>query len=343
IYSVFTAISAFAQSWPQLLALQTLAGIGLGGEWAAGAALVVETWPKRHRPKAVQVMGFAAVVGQILAALLAIVMFDWGWRWILAVGAVPALVSLGLRFVTPESAAWKHSHDAALRQAGPKMGSLTELFGKALRRRTVAGSLVAAATMIGAWGGAILFPTLLQGMSPGLSTVELTRQTGIIFMAMNAGATLGFASTLALVWLAPLLPRRMLFAGYCAGAWIVSVLLYAVANTFPLFLLAMFGFGCFALGGFGILSIYLTELFPLHLRATGQGFTWNVARLFTAVGPLTVTAASGSFGFRAVGLAIATAFGMGLVAIWFGPETGRDAGPDSTPGHEPSAGTLSGC
>lgn len=324
IYSLFTAASAFAQNWNQLLVLQMVAGLGLGGEWAAGAALVVETWPKRHRAKAVQVMAFAAVVGQILAAALAIVMFDLGWRWILAMGAVPAAISLGLRFVTPESAAWKRSHEAAIRHEGPKMGSLSDLFGSSLRRRTVVGSLIASATMIGAWGGAILFPTLVQGMSPGLTSVELTRQTGIVFMAMNAGAAVGFASTLILVWLIPQLSRRTLFAFYCAGGWIVSILLYTAASTFPLFLVAMFGFGCFALGGFGILSIYLTELFPLHLRATGQGFTWNVARLFTAIGPLAVSAASGSYGFHAIGIAIATAFGIGLLAIGFGPETGRE-------------------
>lgn len=330
IYSVFTAASALAQTWHQMLVLQTIAGVGLGGEWGAGAALVVETWPKRHRAKAVQVMASAAVVGQIFAATLAIVMFSFGWRWILAVGAVPAIISLGLRFVTPESAEWKRSHEAAIHNGGPKLGSFWEIFGKALRRRTLVGSLMASATMIGSWGGAIIFPSLLQVISPGLSSAQLTRQTGVIYMAMNAGSLLGLASTLAMVWLLPRLSRRAIFAGYCVGAWIVSIFVYTAANTLPMFLLGLFGFGYFALGGFGILTLYLTELFPLKLRATGQGFTWNVARIFTAIGPLAVSAASGAYGFQSVGIAIATVFGVGLVAVGFGPEVGRESNAEET-------------
>jgi MFS family permease len=328
IYSIFTAASALAQNWHQLLVLQMISGLGIGGEWAAGAALVVETWPGRHRAKAVQVMQAAMVVGLIIASTLAIVMSSLGWRWILAVGAAPAVVSLGLRLVTPESARWKQSHEAAIHHQGPKMGSLSEIFGRPLRRRTLVGSMIAAAMMIGSWGGAILFPVLIQSISPGLSAAELTRQTGIAFMAMNAGAVLGFASTLALVWRLPRLSRRAVYAGYCAGAWIATIFLYTAGNTVTLFRLAMFGFGYFAIGGFGIVALYLTELFPVHVRATGQGFTWNVARLFTAIGPLAISAASSTFGIHAVGVAIATAFGVGLAAVGFGPETSRKSGAE---------------
>lgn len=323
IYSIFTAASALAQNWHQLLVLQMISGLGIGGEWAAGAALVVETWPEKHRAKAVQVMQAAGVVGLILASAFTIVLSGLGWRWILAMGAAPAVVSLGLRFVTPESARWQRSHEAALLHRGPKMGSLSEIFGMPLRRRTLVGSLIAAAMMIGSWGGAVLFPVLLQVMSPGLSAVELTHQTGVTFMAMNAGAVLGFASTLVVVWLWPRISRRAVYVSYCAGAWIATIFLYTAGTTIPMFRVAIFLFGYFAIGGFGIVALYLTELFPVHLRATGQGFSWNVGRLFTAIGPLTISAASATFGLNAVGIAIATAFGMGLLAVAFGPETGR--------------------
>nr|WP_175772481.1 MFS transporter [Paraburkholderia phenazinium] len=78
IYSIFTAASALAQNWHQLLVLQMISGLGIGGEWAAGAALVVETWPERHRAKAVQVMQAVGVFGLILASVLAIVMAGLG-------------------------------------------------------------------------------------------------------------------------------------------------------------------------------------------------------------------------------------------------------------------------
>lgn len=322
LYSVFTAAGAFARDWHQLLLLQMLAGFGIGGEWAAGAALVAETWPEKHRAKAVQVMQAANVVGLIVASTLAIVLSAAGWRWVLGVGAVPAIVSLGLRLITPESTRWKESRAEAMRHADSKFGSLAEIFRAPLRRRTVVGALAAAAMMIGSWGASILFPALLRDFYPSAGTVEFTRQTGITFMATNAGAVLGFGSVLVLISVAPRISRRAIYAVFAAGAWMAVVALFGAAKTLATFHLAMFGYGFFALGGFGILALYLTELFPLHVRATGQGFTWNVARLFTAFGPLLVSSASATLGFRTVGMGIATAFGMGLIAIWFGPETG---------------------
>lgn len=267
-------------------------------------------------------MQAANVVGLIVASALAILLSGAGWRWVLGVGAVPAVASLGLRLVTPESARWKQSHAEAIRHSGPKLGSLSEIFGAPLRRRTVVGSLVAAALMIGSWGPSILFPTLLRDFFQSASNAEFTRQTGFAFMATNAGAALGFMSTLVLVSLVPRISRRAVYAVFCAGAWVAGIALFSLTKTLATFHLAMFGFGFFAIGGFGILALYLTELFPLRVRATGQGFTWNVARLFTALGPLFVSSASATLGFRAVGIAIATVFGMGLVAIFFGPETG---------------------
>ncbi|MCP3716530.1 MFS transporter [Paraburkholderia sp. CNPSo 3281] len=322
IYSVFTAAGAFARDWHQLLVFQMLAGFGIGGEWAAGAALVVETWPEKHRAKAIQVMQVANVAGLVAASALAILLSGAGWRWVLGVGAAPAVASLGLRFITPESARWEQSRAAAMRHAGPKMGSISEIFGSQLRRRTIVGTLIASAMMIGGWGASILFPTLLREFFPSAGNAEFTRQTGIAFMATNAGAVLGYASILLLVSLIPRVSRRIVYAVFCAGAWIAVVALFGGSKTLGTFYFAMLGFGFFAMGGFGIVALYLTELFPLHVRATGQGFAWNMARLFTALGPLVVSFASESLGFRVVGITLATVFGMGLAAVFFGPETG---------------------
>jgi MFS family permease len=322
IYSVFTAAGSFARDWYQLLVFQMLAGFGIGGEWAAGAALVVESWPEKHRAKAVQVMQVANVAGLVAASALAILLSGAGWRWVLGLGAAPALASLGLRFITPESARWEQSRAAAMRHASPKMGSISEIFGSPLRRRTIVGTLIASAMMIGGWGASILFPTLLREFFPSAGNAEFTRQTGIAFMATNAGAVLGYASILLLVSLRPRVSRRIIYAVFCAGAWIAGVALFGGAKTLGTFYVAMLGFGFFGLGGFGIVALYLTELFPLHVRATGQGFAWNMARLFTALGPLIVSSASENLGFRVVGIALATVFGMGLAAIFFGPETG---------------------
>ncbi|MGF6289712.1 MFS family permease [Paraburkholderia youngii] len=321
IYSGFTAASAFAQSWHQLLLIQMLAGFGIGGEWAAGASLVVETWPEKHRAKAVQVMQFANVVGLIIASALGILLAGLGWRWVLAVGALPAVVSLGLRFVTPESKRWKESRIAEIQHAGPKMGSLSVIFRAPLRRRTIVGSLVAAAMMIGSWGTTVLIPALLRKFIQSAGDAEFMRQTSISFTWANVGAVLGFGLTLFLVAWNPRISRRVVYALFCTGAWLATIALVTVAKTLTMFHLAMFAFGLFAIGGFGILALYLTELFPLHVRGTGQGFTWNVARIFTAAGPLGVSLALAKSGIYVVGVSISAAFWIGLVAIRFGPET----------------------
>jgi MFS family permease len=324
IYSVFTALSGLAQTWTQLLALQMIAGLGIGGEWAAGAALVVETWPARHRPKAVQVMQLAFVAGLVLASVLAITLAGAGWRWILAAGAFPAVFGLAIRVITPESEAWRETKAASLRGEGPKLGSLKEIFSGPLRRRTVVGSLIAAAMMIGSWGGSTLFPLLVQTLSPATSPAVITRQTGVAFMAMNVGAVLGYGSILLAVWLWPRISRRWIYAFFAAGSLVATSILYTRVDNPQSLLIALAVFGFFAIGGFGVVALYLTELFPVHVRATGQGFAWNIARLFTAAGPLLVAVALPTFGLSNVGASVGLVFALGLLVVGFGPETGRE-------------------
>ena len=321
IYSVFTALSGLAQTWGQLLILQMIAGFGIGGEWAAGAALVVETWPARHRAKAVQVMQLAFVAGLIVASLLGILLASAGWRWILAAGAAPALLGLTVRFFTPESEAWQATRTAAARTGGPQLGSLQAIFSDKLARRTVVGSVIAASMMVGSWGGATLFPVLVQALVPTTSSADLTRQTGVAFLAMNAGAVLGYGVILLAVWVWPSISRRWIYALFCAGSWVATTWLFLHAGSIKSLHLALAAFGFFAIGGIGVVALYLTELFPVHVRATAQGFTWNVARLFTALGPLFVSGALAAYGLTSVGTSIGFVFAIGLLAIGFGPET----------------------
>src|SRR5499433_2340454 len=145
IYSVFTGVSGLAQSWWQLAILQAFAGIGIGGEWAAGAALVAETWPERTRARALVIMQMSFAIGFFLAALLNLVIGPIGWRYVFAAGAAPALMTLLVRMTVPEPQRW-----LAVRRQAHSIGGLRDsaiqmfltLFVPPIRRRTIVGVLI---------------------------------------------------------------------------------------------------------------------------------------------------------------------------------------------------------
>src|SRR5215813_11493184 len=118
IYSVFTGLSGLAESWWQLMLFQALAGVGIGGEWAAGAALVAETWPEQSRQRAIVAMQMSFAGGFFLAGLLNVVVGPAGWRWLFAAGAAPALLALAIRKFVPEPVRWIAVRQQEVRQHG---------------------------------------------------------------------------------------------------------------------------------------------------------------------------------------------------------------------------------
>src|ERR1700722_911606 len=204
IYAFFTLLSAFARTWPELAITQALAGFGIGGEWAAGAALVAETWPERHRARAMQIMQMAFAFGFLVAALDNLLLGPISWRWVLAAGALPAVLSLLIRFFVPEPDRWVavRKRDMGLTTAGQTFAAI---FKPNMRRRTIVGAVVASSVMIGCWGGLTLLPSWIQqlvrasGGTNGVSTISYA------FMLMMVGAALGYAS---LIWITDWLGRR---------------------------------------------------------------------------------------------------------------------------------------
>src|SRR5262249_33213528 len=119
VYSVFTGASALARSWWELLLLQSLAGAGIGGEWAAGTALVAETGPERPRPGGLVAMQLSFAGGFSLAGLLNPLVGPAGWRWVFAAGALPAGMALWIRRRVPEPERWRAARERARAAAGP--------------------------------------------------------------------------------------------------------------------------------------------------------------------------------------------------------------------------------
>ncbi|MFG1358417.1 MFS transporter [Xanthobacter pseudotagetidis] len=320
IYAAFTGLSGLAQSWTQLAVLQGIAGFGIGGEWAAGAALLAETWPEKHRARAMQVMQMAFAVGFFFAALANLVLGPISWRWVLAAGALPAVVSLIIRHYVPEPERWRETRakEEARGDAGA-MATFKAIFAPDLRRKTIVGVLVSSAMMIGCWGGLALLPNWINQLvrtSGGANGVQVISYA---FMLMMVGAIAGYVS---LIWFTEWLGRRGAYFLFCLGALASSLYLFMVITDLNTLLWFMLVYGYFVIGGFGTFALYLPELFPTRVRATGQGFAWNAARCITAAGPLLVGTMLATFGsFPAAAAATTAAYVIGLVAIWFGPET----------------------
>jgi MFS family permease len=323
IYSIFTGLSALAQSWWQLAILQSLAGIGIGGEWAAGAALVAESWPERTRARALVVMQMCFAAGFFFAAAINLVVGPMGWRYVFAAGAAPALITVFVRLFVREPQRWITARDqrlSAARGGAPDsiFTSFFGLFAPGIRRRTAVGLLVAASMMIGAFGGATLLPVWIRGLvhgDPGLA-VMVTSQC---FMLMNAGAVAGY---LALMRLTDAIGRRWSYFLMALGCATANLFMFAQIRTATGLLWFAPIYGVFVIGGFGTFAVYLPELFPTRIRATGQGFCWNAARVLTVAGPVGTGLIVDGFGSApAAGAALTAIYLVGLIAIWLGPET----------------------
>jgi len=313
IYAIFTGLSGMARSWAELIGLQGIAAFGIGGEWAVGAALVAETLPDEKRDGAMGFIQSSFAIGFLMAAIVNWVLGPYSWRWVLAFGFFPALWILFIRRQVPESERW-------ISVSASTKGALADVFGPQLRRSTIVGIVVAAAMMIGSWGGITLLPNWIRELVG--QNGDPVKTTSFAFILMMGAGIPGYA---AVVWGGKIMGRRPLYFLCSLGGMLAS--LYMFLNIKDLDALLLFApvYGFFVMGGFAIFGLYLPELFPTRVRATGQGICYNVSRALTSIGPLAVAyfglATFGSLPHAAATTAIA--YAVGLIAIWFGPETWR--------------------
>ena len=325
IYAGFTAVSGLAQNWQQLAACQTLAGIGIGGEWAAGAALIAETWPERSRVKAMQVMQMAFGFGFFLAAGINLLLGPVGWRYVLAAGITPALATLFIRSFVPEPARWHQARQAARNEAasgGRKDtagATFAAIFAPGIRRNTFVGVTIALAMMVGSWAALTLLPGWINQLLGPVTPREAVWEVSKCFMLMNLGSIAGY---LTLIFVADVIGRRWSYTLFCAGSLASILFIFRSGRTIGELEMLLPVLGYFTVGGFGTFAAYLPELFPTRIRATGQGFCYNMSRMLTAPGPLIAGTLVGTLGsIPAASSAVAMFLIVGLVAIWFGPET----------------------
>ncbi len=304
VYSVFSGASGLAQNVVQLAVFRMLLGLGMGGEWATGAALVAETWPDKHRGTALGLMQSSFAIGYALAAAVtALVMPRFGWRAVFFVGVLPALVTLWIRRSVPEPEIWRQQrqHTAEGHTAGP--GLLATLFSPALRRRTLVITSMQAATLFGWWGLFTWIPAYLAGR--GLTIVQ---SSGFIIL-MQAGMWLGYV-TFGVV--SDRAGRKATYVTYLVVA-AALVPFYGMASH-PTYLLLLGPFvAFFGTGYFSGLGAIAAELFPTSVRGTAMGFVYNLGRASSALAPYTYGRLSQSYGLGATFLITSAAFLLAAV------------------------------
>jgi MFS family permease len=315
-YSIFTSLTATAGSLWELLLWRTLVGLGMGGEWSAGSVLVAETWPSEHRGKAIGLMQAGWAIGYILAALLAaIVLPKFGWRALFLFGILPAFFTLWIRRNIREPEIWT----SRVRASGERRALFSPaIFRSPLLKRTLLGSLISTLVLFAYWGLFTWMPSFLARSTEqgGAGLGVLRSATWII--PMQVGAFFGYTM---FGFFADRFGRRRVFALFlvCA-ALLVPVYGQLIRHETALFLLGPL-IGFFGHGYFSVFGVMLSELFPTHVRATAQGFVYNVGRAFSAFAPFTVGALADLYGIGSA-LAITSAFFLAGAGIIFAlPET----------------------
>jgi MFS family permease len=293
VYSLGTALCAAATNVQFLFFCRTLASLGIGGEWAAGAAVVSEVVPASRRADAGALLYTAAPFGLICAALINKVVVasslgdhpEYSWRVVFLFGLLPALAAMAMRMVLKEPEA---KHD------GPAP-SLLELFSPQLWRITRSGILMAVTALLSWWTLTAFMPyyagalAKLQAQTQGMSDMQaLHLAANWKFRATALFSVGGFIGTLLTVPLANIWGRKVMFGCYFSSAALVIMATFGL-NLAPEPRLGMqFLLGLTVFGVFGSFTYYLPELFPGRLRATGSGFCYNIGRVVTALGPFLV-------------------------------------------------------
>ena len=277
-YALFTGLAFFVQTWWQLLIVRFLAALGIGGEWAVGASLLSETWPRRWRPWIAAVLQSGVNVGILLASCATFLLAGQSPRVVFLVGVLPALLVLWIRREVPETEEWR----AAKGHATDASPGIVDLFRGGVRRTTILTILVCSVSLSAHWAFIFWYQQHLRNL-PDVINLSAARKNELASIANLLVMVASIVGNFLAAILALVIGYRRSIALLCLayGLSMVSVYIVPRSHTTLLVLLPLIGASS---GLFALFTMYLPPLFPVLLRTTGAGFCYNIGRIAAAAG-----------------------------------------------------------
>jgi MFS family permease len=275
VYAIATALCGLTRTPSELMLCRIILGLGMGGEWASGAALVAEVWPAEHRAKALALVQSSWAVGYALgAAVVALVLPHFGWRAVFFVGIVPALITLWIQRSVHEPEAWRREIRV---EKPPTRG----LFRGALGYSVLICASMNAAALFAYWGLFTWMPRFLSAPiaegGRGLSIAQTSAST----IVMQVGTFFGY---ILFGYIADLYNRKHTYISFLViAALLVPVFAFVRSPVALLVVGPLVGF--FGTGYFSGFIVITSELFPTSLRASAMGFVYNIGRVVSAAAP----------------------------------------------------------
>jgi len=327
LYCGFTLATLWCRNLAEISIIRFFTALGIGGEWAAGTALVAEVVPNRVRSAAASLLQTAAALGPILAALANLSLAHTNWRWLFVVGVIPAALTIWIRASVKEPERWTK----AKAETQSTFSVLTDFFRepKWLAYLGLA-FIIAVVGIMGAGNISFWLPNLVKEVSQGFSDADVRARQSFAQMIMHIGT---IAGVIVFPILCDRLGRKISFATFFSICPIVvggvTFLLYKGYIGFAGMLILAPIMAFFALGLTAGYPLYLPELFPTRLRATGLGLAYNTGRLLQIPWPIITAAIIANYGGVAVGVGLtALVYFVGAFAMIFAPETRGKPLPD---------------
>ena len=335
-YSLTTGLSAFAWDWLSFALLRFLVGIAIGSEWSTGASITAEAWPDHARGRGAGLMQCGFGIGFFLASFIWLFVSGYGpgaWRIMFIIGIVPALFALWLRTGISESNKWENSNEKrqtarARKKSGAELSeedraltrlTFANLFADPkIRKHSIIAFVMSLTTTVAWWGISTWVPPFIAAVA---GKAGLPAQTWAAYagMSYNLGAIAGY---IGLGFLADQFGRKPVVMIFFAGSMVLTFALYMWTTDLHLLLLIAAVNGFFTLGQYSWMPVWLPELFPTRMRATGMAFAFNAPRFVAFLGPLFAGMLIAQFGgFSKTAVAFSFIYILGFLVTPFLPET----------------------